>query len=200
MRAVEITLALAYPVLVYVALSWMEPRVVGACALALVAARVLVASPRRFWSYLRAFRFAALAVGLVVAVSIAWNSPLALLLTPSFISAAVLSAFARSLWADQSLIERFAREEKPELSVPEVAYCRRVTWAWCGFLFLNSVVALVLALQTSREIWALYTGLVAYMLMGLLFAGEYAYRQWRFPGESGISPWRRLVERSQSVR
>ncbi len=200
MRVVEITLALTYPGLVYLALSWMEPRAVGACALALVAARVLVASPRRFWSYLRALRFAALAVGLVVGVAIAWNSPLALLLMPSLISAAVLSAFARSLWADQSLIEGFAREEKPELSADEVAYCRRVTWIWCGFLFLNSVAGLVLALQASREIWALYTGLVAYVLMGLLFAGEYAYRQWKFPGESGVSPWRRLVERSYSAR
>jgi uncharacterized membrane protein len=28
--------------------------------------------------------------------------------------------------------------------------------------------------------WTVYTGLVAYVLMGLVFAVEYVYRAWRF--------------------
>jgi uncharacterized membrane protein len=58
-----------------------------------------------------------------------------------------------------------------------VIYTRKVTWAWCGFFALNGTAALVTALWASERIWALYNGLVAYVLIGLLFAGEWLVRQ-----------------------
>jgi uncharacterized membrane protein len=51
-----------------------------------------------------------------------------------------------------------------------------VTQVWCVFFALNGGVALVTALWTSAATWSLYNGFVAYLLMGLLFAGEYAIR------------------------
>ena len=47
---------------------------------------------------------------------------------------------------------------------------------WAGFLLLNGLVALALAIWGPLGWWALYTGLLAYVLMGLLMGAEYIYR------------------------
>jgi uncharacterized membrane protein len=57
------------------------------------------------------------------------------------------------------------------------AYARKVTAVWCGFFVVNGAIAGGLALWGTERTWALYTGGVAYVLMGLLFAGELAVRQ-----------------------
>jgi len=47
---------------------------------------------------------------------------------------------------------------------------------WCGFFVLNGAIALGTALWASEAVWSLYTGVISYVLMGLLFAGEYLVR------------------------
>jgi uncharacterized membrane protein len=44
------------------------------------------------------------------------------------------------------------------------------------FVF-NGVVALYTALACSREVWAAFNGLIAYVLVGALIAGEWLYRR-----------------------
>jgi uncharacterized membrane protein len=51
---------------------------------------------------------------------------------------------------------------------------------WCGFFILNGCMAAWTAFAASRETWALYNGLISYLLMGVLFAGEWVFRRWRF--------------------
>jgi uncharacterized membrane protein len=46
------------------------------------------------------------------------------------------------------------------------------------FLLCNGAIALYTALVSSREVWALYNGLIAYGLMGAMFAGEWLVRRW----------------------
>ena len=57
-----------------------------------------------------------------------------------------------------------------------VAYCRRVTVIWTVFLAVHLSVTVATVFAT-HEIWAVYNGLVAYLLMGALFAGEWLYRR-----------------------
>jgi uncharacterized membrane protein len=45
------------------------------------------------------------------------------------------------------------------------------------FLGINGALAVYTAFYASREIWALYNGFVAYLLMGALFAGEWLVRR-----------------------
>ena len=56
-------------------------------------------------------------------------------------------------------------------------YTRRVTQVWCGFFVFNGSLALLTALYASDGVWMLYNGLLAYVLMGILFAGEWLVRQ-----------------------
>ena len=75
------------------------------------------------------------------------------------------------------MIETFARLQDKNLPDKAIPYCRNVTKIWCLFLLANSLIALYTALLTDMETWALYNGLISYILMGLLFAGEFIYRK-----------------------
>ena len=96
---------------------------------------------------------------------------------PVLINLAMLGVFASSLWRGQSLIERLARLTEPDLPESGVVYTRRVTQVWCGFFIVNGSIALWTALYASWANWTLYNGLIAYVLMGLLMAGEWILRQ-----------------------
>ena len=65
----------------------------------------------------------------------------------------------------------------PDLPPEGVRHTRRVTQIWCGFFVFNGITAAVLALWQHYDWWAVYTGIVSYILMGLLFAGEWIYRK-----------------------
>ena len=56
-------------------------------------------------------------------------------------------------------------------------WTRRVTEVWCVFFILNGSIALYTALYCSMQVWALYNGLIAYVLMGILLGGEFVLRR-----------------------
>jgi len=111
-----------------------------------------------------------------------------LLAWPVLVSLALLVAFVLSLRGGHSIVERFARLQVSDLSQAEVAYCRTVTVVWCVFFVLNGSLAAALAISGQREVWAVYTGAVAYALMGILFGAEYVVRKIRFPRPRGAPP------------
>ena len=116
---------------------------------------------------------------LLVLLAVWFNALLPLKFYPVFVNAALLSAFIYSLLVPPPMIERFARLREPELPAAAIGYTRRVTQVWCVFFALNGAIALITALWASASLWTLYNGFIAYLLMGLLFAGEYWVR-WRF--------------------
>jgi uncharacterized membrane protein len=95
------------------------------------------------------------------------------------VNSTLLSLFAYSLLFPPSIIERWARLRNAELPARAISYTRRVTQVWCIFFAMNGAAALITALWASAAVWTLYNGIVAYLLMALLFAGEYCVR-WRF--------------------
>jgi uncharacterized membrane protein len=101
---------------------------------------------------------------------------LPLKLYPVLVNASLLAAFGYSLRHPPSMVERFARMREPDLPPAGVAYTRRVTQVWCGFFVVNGAVCALLALTASERAWSLYTGVLSYMLMGLLFGAEYLMR------------------------
>jgi uncharacterized membrane protein len=54
------------------------------------------------------------------------------------------------------------------------------TWIWCGFFLLNAGTAAALAVFAPLEWWTLYNGLIAYGLIGLMFAVELVLRHLKF--------------------
>ena len=97
---------------------------------------------------------------------------------PVVINAVLLAVFAGSLFTSMSVVERIARSREPDLPESGVRYTRKVTQLWVGFFIVNGSITYLLGAAGYTRAWSLYTGFISYMLMGLLFAGEWIYRQY----------------------
>jgi uncharacterized membrane protein len=180
MAIVQVCLGIAYPILIFVALTWLEPREVALVVLGLAGLRLMVARFGTAIAFVKQVWVPAAAVGVVAAGTAIWNDPIGLLIAPTLINVALLGTFGASLWSDRPMVERFARLQVADLCAAEVRYCRTVTIVWCAFFIANGSIALYLALAADVETWALFTGFISYLLIGLLFGVEYVYRHWRF--------------------
>ena len=96
-------------------------------------------------------------------------------LYPAVMVALALAAFSVSLLRTP-LVESIARRMGENLDERGVAYCRTVTEVWTVFLSAHLAVT-VATVFASQEIWVLYNGCIAYVLMGALFAGEWIVRR-----------------------
>jgi uncharacterized membrane protein len=164
-------LAVAYPFAVYFGVRHFEPWKIAAALVGLLALRLACGSGKALGSG------AVLIAGLLFCGLAVWrNDLLTLRFYPVVVNAAMLTLFGWSLIQPPTAIERLARLRHPDLPPAGVAYTRRVTQVWCGFFVLNGGIALATALWSSFEVWSLYNGLIAYLLMGVVFAGEYAVR------------------------
>jgi uncharacterized membrane protein len=105
------------------------------------------------------------------------GSELLLRFYPSLVNLGLLIAFGATLVRGPSMIEKFARLGQPDLPPGAVRYTRRVTQVWCGFFVLNGAFSAYTALAWSRASWSLYNGMIAYGLIGVLLAGEFAWRR-----------------------
>jgi uncharacterized membrane protein len=122
-------------------------------------------------------RIVALAMGVVALVTWLRGDTLGLLWYPVACNGIFFAVFAYSLRQPQTLIERLARLREPQLSAEGVAYTRKVTLVWCGFFLVNGSVAAITALVGDMQLWTLYNGMLSYLLMAALFAGEWLVRQ-----------------------
>lgn len=172
MRAATVAAWLAtllYPLAIWFGLARFEPRWLALALLALALLRAAV-SREPVWLV------AAAGAALLVLASWLSNDGLPLKLYPVLVNAAMLGVFAISLRHPPTVIERLARLKEPDLPASAIPYVTRVTQAWCLFFVVNGGIALWTAVAASDATWALYNGLVAYLLMGAMFAGEWLLR------------------------
>jgi len=150
---------LAYPFAVYLGLEHLSPRLFALLLGALWLARMFSGKQTPLS---RTLATVALLFCLLLGLA---GEPALLRWYPVLISLALLGLFAGSLCSGMPIIERLARLSEPELP-PAV-----------GYFVVNASIASGLALWAPLSWWTLYTGLIAYLLMGLLFAGEWLVRQ-----------------------
>lgn len=102
-------------------------------------------------------------------------------LVPSFAYLWLAVLFGHTLWIPPSLCERLVRLQYPDF-IPGIAeYLRELTWVWTLFFAINVVVCALIPALAGQKVWAVYTGVLVYLLMGLLGVGEWFYRHRRFP-------------------
>lgn len=123
-------------------------------------------------------RFFAMAMSLILVTIGITRSVETMYWYPVIISLMMLAIFGSSLWSSQSIIERLARLQTPDLPEKGVVYTRKVTQVWCLFFILNATITATLILWEQFEYWAIYTGIVSYIFIGLLMGGEWLVRQW----------------------
>ncbi|MFP8564156.1 hypothetical protein [Klebsiella sp. 1SOBk5mer] len=100
-----------------------------------------------------------------------------LLFYPVVVNSVMLAVFGGSLWSTMPIIERLARLREPDLPEQAVRYTRRVTQIWCAFFIINGGIALFTALYGDLSLWTAWNGMISYLLMGTLMAGEWLVRQ-----------------------
>ena len=174
--AVVIALA-AYPLLVYAAIGRFGPSGVAVALAAVCLARLVILKLRAPSSFGGPYLTLVCIGGLLLAAASFWlDGSGAVRYYPVLVNAALLMVFAASLVSPPTVIERIARLRDPELTPAAVLYTRRVTIVWTAFFLLNGVAAFYTARFSSLATWALYNGLIAYVLMAVLFAAELAIR------------------------
>lgn len=166
-----IVAGLLYPFAVYFGMEHLSPRVFALLLGGLWLARALVqrGKPGNRW-------MACVALGFCLLLGLAGEAEL-LRWYPVLLNGLLLALFGLSLKFGPPLIERLARLSEPDLPDVAVRYTRRVTQVWALFFLANGLVVIALNLWAPLSWWTLYTGLIAYGLMGLLFAGEWLVRQ-----------------------
>jgi uncharacterized membrane protein len=171
LKAVVVTLTVAYPFMVY----WGLQHYPAAHLLPLL---LIILGLRWFAGNRPGERPVLIAIlASVVVVTLTWGHQLGLKFYPALVNLGFLVLFAGSLLSPPSIVERLARLRDPQLSPAGVVYTTRVTWAWCIFFLFNGSLAAITALWASDEIWVLYNGFVAYLLIGALAGGEWLLRQ-----------------------
>jgi uncharacterized membrane protein len=179
-RIPVLVLWLAYPLAVGAALALSGPRAAAALVIAALGVRAGLLWRRADETARRRLLVPLVAAGVPAALAAWLDDPLLLLFVPALVSLGLLFAFARTLWRGPPLIETVARLSVGELSAAEVRYCRSVTAVWCAFFTANALAAAGLAWSGSFAAWALWTGALAYVAVGVLFAVELTVRSWRF--------------------
>jgi len=168
--ALTALITLLYPFLIWCAHDKLEPRLL---AIILMVAAALRMSTFKLTRRHRWMSLSALALGLS---ALFWDSLLPLKLYPAAVNLGMLALFGVSLLHPPSIVERLARLQDANLPSFAVAYTRRVTQVWCVFFALNAMLCFVTALWASEAVWSLYTGLISYLLVGLLYGCEYVVR------------------------
>ena len=119
---------------------------------------------------------------------------------PVFANLGFMGIFAMTLWQGPPLIERFARITFPDTPEKIVRYCRLLTKIWVAFFAIQAVITLLLAYFATNAVWAIYTGVVSYILIFALLAGEYIFRRWHFSDLEIPSPTDSAKEIWQNYR
>lgn len=170
------SLGLLYPGLVYLALDRVPAGALALAALALVAARLGLLA-----------RGGPLAAVLIPPLALVAFATILLALTgaeraaltyPVLMSLGMASAFAWSLRPGHPcLVEHFAALSEPDPTPAARAYMRKVTVAWALVLSGNAALSGWTVLHGDPALWALYNGLLSYLLLGGTAGIEYLIRR-----------------------
>ncbi len=161
---------MSYPFLMWFFLDHFQPRYLALILAALFLLRLL----RRDQGVPLPL---ALACALFLAVAALINETSWLLAYPVFVSLLFFAVFSISLIFPPTIVERLARFDDPDLPPKGVAYTRKVTQVWSVFFLVNAAISLATVWYGDQWLWSLYNGLIFYVLMGLLMAGEMIVRR-----------------------
>ena len=183
-RIVFVCGAVLYPLLIYVGLQTMPPRLIAMLCGGGAIAGMLLKQRDRDTLQLLAPVIGAVVLCLISALS---NRANIMRYLPVLMSLNFLMAFGYTLYRPPSMVAMLGqRATGLTFDAQQLQYCRQVTLLWVVFFALNGVVAALTACCATLAVWSLYNGLLAYGAMGLLFAGELFYRHWRFRRYVGL--------------
>ena len=152
--------------------------------LALILAYIFVGHPAKGGGKRSAGWEIAVGISIVIglaAVAINRDPAFALFLPPIAINLLLLVVFAKTLLpGNEPLITQLSRLERGENPPELVSYTRRLTWVWTIFFTALVIESILLPVYASIEVWSLFTNILNYLFIAVLFVGEYFYRIIRY--------------------
>lgn len=124
-------------------------------------------------------------------VAVVTKDARALMILPQASQIAFAAVFLSSL-RGTPLVEHFARMKVPSLTLRHIRYCRAVTLIWGLILATAAAVGLLLALLAPLAVWAAFSAVGSYVIVGIVFSIEYVVRKILFR-EYGAMPVDRLL-------
>ena len=171
LKLAVLVLSIAYPFLVYWGLQHFEASALLPLLFVLLALRWIAgdqAFERRLLFGMMVF---------LILIGLLWGQRLGLKFYPVLVNFGFLCLFAGSLMFPPPIVERMARLRDPDLPAAAVVYTRKVTWVWSIFFVVNGSLAAITAIWGTDEIWVLYNGFIAYLLIGILAGSEWLLRR-----------------------
>lgn len=163
---------IAYPLVVYLHIDKVAPGWYAGVLLLLVVLRFAVsggANGRKDW-------LLPVSVTIFCILVMLYDSVTMLKFYPVLMNVGMGLMFIASLADSQTLIEKFARAGGKKPPSAATGYLRTLTLCWGVLLLLNGLVAAYTAWFTSMATWALYNGLISYLLIGGFVLLELGYR------------------------
>jgi len=164
-----------YPFLVYFGLPHLPPGLLVALAVG-IGGLHLLRRRRRGRAIMSRWSFVAIAAVLLALLVL--RPVLAVQAYPPLVSLSLAATFAWSLAHPPTAIERIARLRRPNLPAEAVVYTGNVTKVWTVFFLANAAISGICAVWFSVAIWTLWTGLISYLLVGIMIIGEVMVRHW----------------------
>jgi uncharacterized membrane protein len=176
--AIRFTLVLTFPGLVHCAILYGSSLLEWLAITALIVAALLdhlLKWNGRSWTLL-------LVLMLVAAGLVRIDEGRNLLVLPSLAIPASLSViFGSSLrHSSTPLVTRYAALLHPEMPAELYCYTRGVTVAWTATCALILAINSILLILGSRAAWSAFANGYSYLILGAVFALEYAFRRWHF--------------------
>ncbi len=188
------TLFMAYPYLVFKAIengiSWVAPVIFSVFFL-----RKAVNKDKNILNIL---------IAILLLLGAFYLQEITATILPVIIQLILMSFFGKTLLLNKgpSLIERFVRLEFSDFPPGVSEYCRSLTVIWTAFFAFNAIACITLSIFGNNAQWALFNGIVIYLMIGILVIAEYIYRHIRFPDliiPDPISTIRTMVVNGQKV-
>lgn len=177
MRLLSLGLSLAgllYPFAIYFLIGWVPAGLLLVVPLGLIAGRIAVS---RGTPMLKSFVPILIAVAAVTVCLAVADRDTAVKAYPILMGAGMAAAFGRSLLSGPTLVESMASLRETGITPEARLYMRKVTWVWFVFLIVNCTISILTLIGGRLDLWTLYNGLISYLLMGVLFAGERLVRR-----------------------
>ena len=180
-RITVVVLLALYPLIIFFGLKVVPPGFFGLALAVLLLLRFGIIRPEE-----RSTALPAVAILLAYAIACALaGSTKMLLYYPVLVNAILFVLFAGSLREKDPLLLRIVRARGITISEYGPMYLTRLTAVWAGFFVINGIIALW-TISQSIEIWTVYNGFIAYVLVAALVVCEFIFRRY-FKRRRGIT-------------
>lgn len=161
-----------YPLFVYFSINRFGATVISLLLLALLLLRLLASRDLRQPMLLPLL----IPVCILCLLAAVQQSEALLRYYPAAMNLAFALFFLLSLRSSTPLVETLAKKFLTDIQAHQKRYMRNLTIAWALFLGFNTLVASFTACCSSFSFWALYNGLISYLLIVLFFIAELVFR------------------------